>query len=116
MDPSSLLSIINNSRLDSILKKFAGLRNLLLLFALIVVFNFLLFPLFMHKGQDVIPLDLFFYYDPEKAYEMILLYGETGRDSYLKGILLLDYIYPVVYVLFLGLAIYMLYRKPTPAL
>ncbi len=93
------------------LEKYSGLKSLIILFAMIMVFNLLLFPLFMPADGDTKPLDIMFAYSPEDAYEMIKGIEDEGRQNYLKGLLLVDYIYPVIYSLFLGFSIFLLYKN-----
>ncbi len=97
------------------LEKYAGTKSLIILFTMTVVFNLLLFPLLMPADDDIKPLDIMFAYSPEDAYEMISALGDAGRQNYIKGLLFLDFIYPVIYSLFLGFSIYLLYREILPA-
>jgi len=102
--------------IESYLSRYASIRNILILFSLIVVINVFLFPVYMPSGESTRPLDIMFGYSTEEAYSMICQYGEEGRRSYAKGLLRLDYIYPVIYSLFLGFSIFRLYRNVLPAL
>lgn len=51
-------------------------------------------------------LDITFFYTSEKAYEIIESYGQTGREIYIQGTLLLDFIYPIIYSILLSLLLY----------
>ena len=56
------------------------------------------------------PIDLQFFYTPEKAYSMVSAYGEVGRASYRLFELTGDIIYPIVYTLFFSLFITWLFK------
>jgi hypothetical protein len=62
-------------------------------------------------NNSVMPLDLMFFYTPEKAFEMIEKYGPEGRDIYIRVELTADLIYPIVYTLFFGLLISWLFQR-----
>src|SRR5215207_2152264 len=62
-------------------------------------------------NNSVMPLDLMFFYTPEKAFEMIEKYGEAGRSIYFKIELTADIIYPIIYTLFYGLLISWLFQR-----
>jgi hypothetical protein len=57
------------------------------------------------------PLDLMFFYTPEKAFSMIASYGDQGRAAYLTGELTLDILYPITYTLFFSLLISWLFQR-----
>ncbi|TVR73939.1 MAG: hypothetical protein EA408_03655 [Marinilabiliales bacterium] len=97
---------------ETILRKYARPYILTLLFAIVLIVNFLLFPLLMPAGQGVKPLDVMFAYSPAEAYEMIASYSEQTRQNYIRGLLLIDFAYPVIYSLLLGFGIYLLWRNP----
>jgi len=62
-------------------------------------------------NNSVTPLDLMFFYSPDKAFEMIEKYGEAGRAIYLKIELSADIIYPIIYTLFYALLISWLFQR-----
>jgi hypothetical protein len=62
-------------------------------------------------NNSVLPLDLMFFYTPDKAFEMIEKYGEAGRSIYFKIELTADIIYPIIYTLFYGLLISWLFQR-----
>lgn len=62
-------------------------------------------------NNSVMPLDLMFFYTPEKAFDMIEKYGEEGRALYLRIELTADLIYPIIYTLFFGLLISWLFQR-----
>lgn len=57
------------------------------------------------------PVDLQFFYTPDKAYGMIEAYGEYTRTFYRNFELTVDIIYPIVYTLFFSLLITWLFKK-----
>lgn len=62
-------------------------------------------------NNSVMPLDLMFFYTPEKAFDMIEKYGEEGRALYLRIELTADLIYPIIYTLFFGLLTSWLFQR-----
>jgi hypothetical protein len=62
-------------------------------------------------NNSVMPLDLMFFYTPERAFDMIEKYGEAGRTIYLKIELSADIIYPIIYTLFYALLISWLFQR-----
>jgi len=62
-------------------------------------------------SNSVMPLDLMFFYTPDKAFEMIEKYGGAGRSIYLKIELSADIIYPIIYSLFYALLISWLFQR-----
>jgi len=62
-------------------------------------------------NNSVLPLDLMFFYTPQRAFDMIEKYGEAGRAIYIKIELSADIIYPIIYTLFYGLLISWLFQR-----
>lgn len=62
-------------------------------------------------NNSVMPLDLMFFYTPDRAFEMIERYGEVGRSVYLRIELTADIIYPIIYTLFFGLLLSWLFQR-----
>lgn len=62
-------------------------------------------------NNSVLPLDLMFFYTPDKAFAMIEKYGEAGRAIYLKIELTADIVYPIIYALFYALLISWLFQR-----
>lgn len=62
-------------------------------------------------NNSIMPLDLMFFYTPEKAFTMIEKYGETGRALYMKIEFTVDIIYPIIYTLFYGLLLSWLMQR-----
>ncbi|MFZ5912425.1 MAG: hypothetical protein ACOYYU_20665 [Chloroflexota bacterium] len=57
------------------------------------------------------PLDLQFFYTPQKAYAVIAAHGEYRRAFYRNFELTIDILYPIVYTLFLSLFISWLFQR-----
>lgn len=62
-------------------------------------------------NASVTPLDLMFFYTPEKAFAMLEKYGEAGRALYMKIELTADIIYPIIYTLFYGMLLSWLMQR-----
>lgn len=62
-------------------------------------------------NNDVLPLDLMFFYTPQKAFDMIEKYGPAGRAIYWKIELTADILYPIIYTLFYALLISWLFQR-----
>ncbi len=97
---------------ETFFRQYARPEILILLFSIVVIVNFLLFPLLMPAGEGLRPLDIMFAYSPSEAYEMIASYGEETRKNYIRGLLFIDFAYPVIYSLLLGFGIYLSWRNP----
>ncbi|WP_158861563.1 hypothetical protein [Lunatibacter salilacus] len=92
--------------MNSLFQKYATRRNLSVLLILTVLFN-VLFLLYFGDFEEPI-LDTYTYYSAGEAYEAIESYGEYDRQKYIRGTLMLDFIYPIIYCLMLAFAIYRL--------
>ncbi len=80
------------------------------------VFPLLLFPLSgklqrEQSGNSTPPLDLEFAFSPQKAYESVESYGETGRKLYAISALTIDIAYPIIYSTFFAFLILYLLNK-----
>lgn len=97
------------------IKKFANGWLVLLLLALQVFFNVVILPNQLAKIQAVSggtsPIDLQFFFTPEKVYSMVAFYGDTGRAAYRTFELTGDIIYPIIYTLLLALLITWLFQR-----
>ena len=60
------------------------------------------------------PIDLQFFYTPDKVYGMVEAYGPEVRAQYARFALTGDIAYPIVYTLFFALAISWLFRRGLP--
>jgi len=86
-------------------------RNMLILSALWVIFYFGFEEVFsVLKGN--IP-DLMFHYTSEELYAVFQNWGSNGRSIYIRGSLMLDYLYPVLYATWLSFGIFLVsgFRK-----
>lgn len=98
------------------LNKNATWNTNLILIGLILFFNLVLFPLVYKPIEITIPLDLQFSYSPEKAYTLLEKYNQKELRQYVIGELTVDFIYPIVYTLFLVFLIFKLSKKKTLSL
>lgn len=105
--------------LNTISEKFhswaTGWRVIILLIADALMVGFIMPAagaiLALAANNSVMPLDLMFFYTPEKAFEMMEKYGEEGRSIYMRIELTADLIYPIIYTLFFGLLISWLFQR-----
>lgn len=105
------------TKLSQFFNRYATGWNVLIFFALQMLFNLVVFPYFQAYGVDgkALPvLDLRFGFTPDDAYEVINLYGDEGRAKMLFIGQVVDSIYPLVYTLFDILAITFLFNKILP--
>ncbi|MEE4177792.1 MAG: hypothetical protein V2I46_09800 [Bacteroides sp.] len=73
---------------------------ILILIALLVVFNRFLFPYFIvhfGPGEGMPLLDTLFGFRPDQANYLLSSYGEAGRQGYITTIAVIDSLYPFVY-------------------
>jgi hypothetical protein len=93
--------------------RLATWRNILILWALLVFYNLLILaPAYARieaLSGGVRALDFLIAYRPEKAFDMIVAYGEEGRRYYASIALSLDTIFPVLSALAFGLTIARVY-------
>jgi len=105
--------MLNN--LSATLRKYASGWLVLVFFAGEAFFNAVVLP----RRQATIeagsggtgPIDLQFFYTPEKVYGMVASYSEEVRASYRLFELTGDIIYPIVYTLFFSLFITWLFQR-----
>jgi hypothetical protein len=97
------------------LDRWAAGRNILILLGLFLLFTLVIFPALTARltslSNGVSLIDSEFSYTPEKAYQMISAYTPEGRQLYMVSTLTADLVYPLVYALFLSLAMIYFYRK-----
>ena len=86
---------------------------ILILLGIILFINLVLLPqsITSVKSMNNGPLDLLFFYTPQKAFQMIDSYGEAGRDAYRTFALTIDVLYPLIYTLFFCLFISFLFQR-----
>jgi hypothetical protein len=96
----------------STLAKWATGRNVLVLLAVFLLFNFVVIPALYPKFTT---LDTLPSYTPEQAYQHLESYGSEGRQQYLIIELTLDLIYPLTNALFFSLLIIYSFQRGFPA-
>lgn len=102
-------------KLSDTLRKYANGWLVLVFLAGEIFFNAVVLPGQQAKIQagsgGAGPIDLQFFYTPEKVYGMIASYSEDTRASYRTFELTGDILYPIVYTLFFSLAITWLFQR-----
>ena len=103
------------TNLSNTLKKYANGWLVLVFMAGEIFFNAVILPAQQAKIEAYPnaagPIDLQFFYTPEKVYGMIASYGDEVRASYRTFEMTGDIIYPIVYTLFFSLAITWLFQR-----
>ena len=103
------------TNLSNTLKKYANGWLVLGLLAVWIIFNTVIMPGQQKKleaGSDGTgPIDLQFFYTPEKAYGMIASYSPEVRTAYRTFEMTGDIAYPIVYTLAFALAITWLFQR-----
>ena len=103
------------TNLSNTLRKYANGWLVLLFLVGEIFFNAVILPAQQAKIEagsgGVGPIDLQFFYTPEKVYSMVASYGDAGRASYRLFELTGDILYPIVYTLFFSLAITWLFQR-----
>lgn len=103
------------TKLSDTLKKYAKGWLILVFFTLEFLFIAIIMPGEQAKLEAASggtgPIDLQFFYTPEKAYSMVASYGDAGRAMYRTSELTVDIIYPIVYTLFFSLLITWLLQR-----
>lgn len=102
-------------RISETLRKYANGWLVLAFFAGEMLFNAVILPPQQANLEAASggfgPIDLQFFYTPEKVYSMIAAYGEAGRASYRTVEMTIDIVYPIVYTLFFALLITWLFQR-----
>ena len=96
----------------SILRRITTGRNVLILLALFLLFNFVAIPVIYPRFPT---LDTLSSYTPSEAYQYISSYGEHGRQLYLVVELTLDLVYPFLSALFFSTLILYTFQRAVPA-
>lgn len=103
------------TRLSGLLHRYAKGWLILVLFVLDVLFNVIILPrtqaALEATSGGVGPIDLQFFYTPEKVASMIEAYGEAGRSTYRLFELTGDILYPIIYTLFFSLLLSWLLQR-----
>ena len=90
----------------TLLEKYATRRNLFILLILVILCNVSLLVYYWDFDEPI--LDTYIYYSTGEAYKAIENYGEYDRQRYIRGTLMLDFVYPIIYCLMLAFAIFRL--------
>lgn len=93
--------------------KNATWNSIIILLTLLLLFNLLIFPLFHANNHENVILDTQFSYSSDKAYKIIANYNDAELKKYMIGQLTLDFVYPIVYTLFISFFLFKLSRKNT---
>lgn len=105
-------------KLSTAVRKYANGWLVLLFLAGEMFFNAVILPAQQARIKAASggtgPIDLQFFYTPEKVYGMIAAYGDEARASYRLFELTGDILYPIVYTLFFSLAITWLFQRGFP--
>lgn len=103
------------TNLSNALKKYDNGWLVLVFMAGTILFNAVILPnqaaKFDATPDSAGPIDLQFFYTPEKVYGMVASYGEELRASYRIFELTGDIIYPIVYTLFFALGITWVFQR-----
>ena len=106
------------AKLSNTLRTYANGWLVLVFLAGEIFFNTVLLPNQQAKMEagsgGTGPIDLQFFYTPEKVYSMVESYGDAGRSDYRTFELTGDIVYPIVYTLFFALAITWLFQRGFP--
>ncbi|MCD4735035.1 MAG: hypothetical protein K8R53_03240 [Bacteroidales bacterium] len=102
--------------MKNFIQKNASGKSILFLSGMLLLFNFVLFPVFLPNEQNTEPIDIQFAYTPQKAYHLIENYEETVIKLYIFGELTIDFVYPVIYSLLLSFILFLVYKKQKIAL
>lgn len=107
------------NRMINFLKAVGKWPYMLVLLVILIGLNGFLFPwaekeLAGFGGPDAKVLDLRFGFSPGEANHFLELIGPEGRSFYQMLELTLDLVYPVVYGLFLGALLLLIWRKVLP--
>lgn len=93
-------------------EKWASWKNVLIFFALQMLFNLVIMPAASGSGSHDLPvLDLQFFYSPEYAYQVISAYTPSMRQAAALTRLTLDIVYPLVYGMMLSLLLILTFRR-----
>ncbi len=100
------------NKLSRFIYKQSRLVNIVVIFAIFLMLLFIIFPYFKTKiGDDKQILDLLFAFSPDTAYEVLNSYNDYEKTIYTQMILIADYLYPIVYSIFLSFGISINLRK-----
>lgn len=88
--------------------------NILIAVGTHLFFGFLILPkmqtIIDQKGGTPV-LDLRFGYSPQKAYEILNIFGQNGREAYFFTEVFIDVLYPIVYSIAFSLLLSLFFQK-----
>ncbi len=84
--------------------RFTKTSIIILFIVFFLLFNLGFIVIFNQLDAGILDGQLF--YTADKAYQVIGSYGHTGRETYIRGTLALDFIYPLVYSVMLSLLLF----------
>jgi hypothetical protein len=110
--------------MQKFLVKYSTNINLIILFSLMIILNLCFGKMLQGIDTNITDInwhekkipDLHFYYSADQIKEIIHNIGPQGRITYLKVILTLDYLYPIVYTLFFSLLLFKLDKNTKVAI
>ena len=97
------------------LEKYATWKSILILIALFIIVNAVVFPMLLDNPNNI-PLDLQFSYSPEKAYQLLSNFSAADLQKYMIIELTVDVVYPIIYTLLLSFLIFKINANPKLAL
>ncbi|HUF37803.1 MAG TPA: hypothetical protein VMN57_04720 [Anaerolineales bacterium] len=100
--------------LSNLLRKYSFGWLVLVFLVGVLYFNVVVLPNAARVLGETDPIDLQFFYTPEKVYAMVEAYGPEVRTQYRDFALTGDIAYPIVYPLFFSLAISWLFKRGLP--
>jgi len=98
-----------------ILNKYANIRNTILLFVIVLLFNLIIFPISYRVSPKLTLLDVQIFYTPKKAYDILKKFSEIEKKNYLLAELTVDLIYPIAYSFLLCFIIFLVYKNESLA-
>ena len=99
------------SAFTKFLNKYATWKSVLILLALDMIFNILIFPMLMAKSPNTLPLDLYFSYSSDEVYNLFANFSPAELKTYMITELTVDIVYPIVYSLLFAFVIFKLSGK-----
>ena len=93
------------------LNKYATWKSVLILLGLDIIFNVVIFPMFMAKSPNTLPLDLYFSYSSDEVYNLFANFSPAELKTYMITELTVDVVYPIVYSLLFAFVIFKLSGK-----
>ena len=100
-EASSVNSLVG--RFAQFVDRHACVPVLLVLLFLSALFPVIVFP--AHGIGDMVPLDLYFSYDPDQVHSHLSALGEQGRRAYAGMLLISDMVFPLFYTSALSVAL-----------